>query len=513
MRSGRRTNTGALRLCADLLRHLDPSNRAQSHALATRLANLLQQRSRSSPDEAVDGFARVVSQILDELSPRQRAILERCDVHDENATGVAKSLHISRRHLYRERRKALRWIARRLEIDATPSRPQPITVNSDWCTERIALSRALDNGGHSAAAADALERFAAELDDPDQRGLIEIQLAHLHLRADRLMIARKHTEIARELARHVHPGREWREAEADVVSADIALGAWDVRTAEHLAKRSGAQLKSWESGSNEIRLQNALASARIVEGAVVMGRGDIETARSLAREAYEITARNDRIDLRVRIAAQTNVAVLDIFSGRRLDEAELDLKDCYRQALLLGLTNEALGVAAKLAGTYRLRGRPEAAIDLLCALADIARFGAWQERARVFYELSNAYIEVGNLRAARIHVLDLSEMVVGSAARQGPAQLTAARYHLALHEFTPALLAAELAEMSFTQLGLDRLVGEALLIQIQAQFGLGELVRARRIMTEAIGSIEMTNRGGRLAAAYQIMEQVSGTPK
>ncbi len=502
-----------MQVCVDLVRHLDASNRADSQAIVTRLATLLPQRSQGAPADIVDLLARGLSQILDELSPRRRAILQRCDVHGENATGVAKSLHISRRQLYRERRTALRWISQRLFADPMPPRSQPISVMSDRCADHVALSQALENGGHWRPAADMLERLADDLDNPDQRADIEIHLAYLYLRSDRLAMARDRTEIARALARRVRAGHEWREAEADVLAADVALGAWDVRTAAQLAHRSASQLESWASGAGDIRIHNALANALLVESAVLMGRGEIESARALVGEARDITEHNERIDRRLRITAQSKAAALDIFSGLRLEKAELDLKECYRQALLFGLTNDALGVAARLAGAYRLQKRPQAAIDLLGAPAEMSSMFAWQERARVLYELSNAFIEIGDLRAAHIHVVALCEMVVGNAARQGPAQLTVARLHVALQDWAPALLAAEAAETSFEQLGLGRLIGEALLLQIKALIGLGEPARARRIMTAAIGSIEMTNTGGRLAAAYKLMAQVSGQAK
>jgi tetratricopeptide (TPR) repeat protein len=502
-----------LQLCADLVRHLDASNRAGSQAGIIRLAALLPQRTHASPADVVDFLARVVSQILGELPPRQRAILERCDVHDENATAVAKALNISRRHLYRERRTALCWIAQKLMTDAPPSPFRVMTVEGDRYFDRIALSQALENGGRWRQAADMLERLAEESADPDQRALIEIQLAYLYLRADRLAMARDRVEITRELARRARAGREWREAEADAAAASIALSAWDMRAAVRLAHRSALQLESWASGTGEIRVHNALTNALIVEADVVLGQGAIESARVLADKARDITKRNERIDRRIRIEVQANAAALDIFSGRRFEEAERELKECYRQALLFGLTNSAIIVAAELAGTYRRQGRPETAIDVCSALSEVAQLGDWRDRKRLLYELSNAYIEMGDLPAASIHVAALSEAVVGIASRQGPAQLTIARFHLALRSWAPALLAAEAAETSYAQLGSERLVGETLLLQVRALVGLGELTRARRLMTAATRLIEMTNSDGRIAVAYKLMAQLSGEVK
>jgi hypothetical protein len=272
-------------------------------------------------------------------------------------------------------------------------------------------------------------------------------------------------------------------------------------------------LESWENGTGEIRVHNALSKALIIEADVVLAQGKIERASVLTDRARDIASANERIDRRIRIEVQANAAALDIFCGRRPEEAERELQDCYRQALVFGLTNSAIGVAAELAGTYRRQARPAAAVDLLGPLADLAQQGSRRERRRLLYELANAYIEVGDLREAHTQVIALSEAVAGIAARQGLAQLTVARFHLALNSWSRALLAAEVAETTCAQLGSDRLVGEALLLQVKALLGLGELARARRLMSVAIKSIEITNGPGSIATAYKLMAQLSGDVK
>lgn len=513
MRPRRRIEEATLQLCADLVRHLHASNRLYSQAVLSRLANLIPQRANVGPAEAVELLGRVLSHILDELTPRQRVILDRCDVHGQNATAVANSLSISRRQLYRERKTALGRIADRLIVTSELSRTGVITVKSDARSDRMALSQALENGGHWRPAADVLGRLAEELDEPDQRIDVEIQLAYLYLRADRLTMARNHVEIAGKLADRVYAGREWRQAEVDTAAADIALGAWDMRTAAHLAHRSIAQLESWAGGTDEIRVHNALANALLVKSFVAMGQGSVESSRILANRASDIMESNERLDRRIQILAKTSAAVMDIYTGRSLREAELRLKECYRQALLFGLTNEALGVASHLADAYRLQGRPRDAIDLLSTLTETTEVGAWHERAMMLYELSNACIEAGSLSAARVNVEKFSEMVVGNAGRQGPAQLTVARFHAAVGAWGPALVAAEAAETTFVQLGLERWAGEALMTQIQALTGLGEFVRATRVAKAAIGLIERSNSAARLAAAYRIVGHIPGHAK
>ena len=249
MRPRRRIGEAALQICADLVRHLDASNRSYSQAVIAQLISLVPQQSPDGAAEAVDLLARALSHILDELSPRQRAILDRCDVRGENATVAANSLNISRRQLYRERRTALAWIAERLMVRSQTPRAYTITSKTDPCSERLALSQALENGGHWRPAADVLERLAEELEDPCQRGGVEIELAYLYLRADRLTMARDRAEIAKKLAGRAPAGREWREAEADVAAAGIAMAAWE---SERLRIWLTAALCSWNRGQVEL---------------------------------------------------------------------------------------------------------------------------------------------------------------------------------------------------------------------------------------------------------------------
>ncbi len=326
-------------------------------------------------------------------------------------------------------------------------------------------------------------------------------------------MAREHTEIARDLADRVYAGREWRQAEVDTAAADIALGAWDIQTAAHLTHRSIAQLESWANATEEPRVHNALANALLIKSFVVMGQGALESSRTLANHACDIMASNERLDRRIQVLAKTSAALMDIYTGRSFHEAERRLKECYREALLFGLTNDALGVAARLAATYRMEGRPRDAIDLLSTLTETTELGAWNQRAQTLYEFSNACIEVGDLSAARDKVTKLSEMVVGNAGRQGTAQLTVARFNAAVGAWGPALAAAEAAETTFVQLGLERWAGEALMPQIQALAGLGEFARAARVAKAAIGLIERSNTTVRLAAAYKIIGQIPGHAK
>jgi hypothetical protein len=102
-----RFDAETIRACGELLRFAIEPRPLPANALALRIAPSVDRRD----------VARTVRSAFDELSPRQREIVVRCEIRGEPYAAVAKSLHLSERHLYRERRAALSRIAHRLLTD------------------------------------------------------------------------------------------------------------------------------------------------------------------------------------------------------------------------------------------------------------------------------------------------------------------------------------------------------------------------------------------------------------
>ena len=152
--------------------------------------------------------------VFAELSVRQREIVARCDIRGERYDAVAKSLHVSERHVFRERRTALSAVAHRLLTELPAAVKPAVTVAPDAFDVRVALSEALENGGNWQAAAGILERLAADVAAAEERGLVEIRLARLYRDAEQIVPAHHHALLARTLASRVTIGDELQCVEA-----------------------------------------------------------------------------------------------------------------------------------------------------------------------------------------------------------------------------------------------------------------------------------------------------------
>lgn len=117
---------------------------------------------------------------LSELPARWLAIVVRCDLGGELYAGVAADLGISKRHLYRERRKALALLAEVLRVGSAPkARTTAVEVDP-----QLAAAVALSNTDRVARAVPILETALqwARTDAARIRILLQITSAFCQLR-------------------------------------------------------------------------------------------------------------------------------------------------------------------------------------------------------------------------------------------------------------------------------------------------------------------------------------------
>lgn len=507
----RRNELNYIRACADLVRLFGDDHRLETRTLLANLA-MHAVRSDGAATDFVDTIGRAVSDLLNKLTPRQREILTRCDINGENANAAARRLYISRRHLFRERRQALQFMADELVVSVPKTSGAITRTSDDHFNQELRLAKLLQDRGAWRDAADILERLAESLDDAEQRGFVENLLSRLYSRSDRLALARHHATIAKELAARVRVGKAWHLAEADVARALVEYNAHNIAETERLAVGSATVLRSWLSTGSNMRVQNAFAEAILLQHELAFARGDITLARGLIEEAIDLTERAPSLESRLQILIRACAALLEIYCGQSQSHEEA-ITRAYQEALSLNLVDEACGIAGMLAASYRFRGQSHKAMELLTPLTPLANFAPWDGRARVIYELVNASIELGDLALAQTHLDTLTEISSGSVTRLAAAQFTAARFYLASRLYDRALVAAEEAETIYDQLRLPRLVGEALLLQSKALVAGGKISRARLVMARSIDVMSATMRGKRLGEAYTLMAKVTGQPK
>jgi tetratricopeptide (TPR) repeat protein len=445
-----------------------------------------------------------------ELTVRQREILVRCDIKGERYAALARSLHVSERHVFRERRIALSNIAERL-LSHVPACTKPgVVVVPDAFDVRLALSEALENGGNWQAAAEILERLAADVASPEQRGLIEVRIARLYRDADLFAPAYQHADAARILAERATIDGDLQRVEADLAVAAVAVGAGDWQLSDDLAQHSLARLRPLADGSLGRRVPNGLAEALLLKAELLVDNGGVEQALDLASEACRVVDRSSA-DPAVEISSHAMAALTSILLARDTQRSEEALGECYRAAVAAGLIRGSLIIAMHLATHYRTNDRSADALRLLTPLVGTARVaGTGWVQGTILGQLVHANLQAGSLAAAAAYAAELSNCAGGNPLTHALVEMSRARIHLARGEFAPALEAAGAAEAVYASVGLGRYVGMTLQMRAEALAGLGESDRAQRTISQAIDVLKETSHPRSLAGAYRVMARITG---
>jgi tetratricopeptide (TPR) repeat protein len=498
-----RFDAETIRACGELLRRLEESRSLRGNTLASRI----------SPSAEHRDVALIVSSAFGELSLRQREIVVRCDIRRERYAIVAKSLHVSERHVFRERRTALNRIAHRLFAELPAATKPSVAVAPDAFDVRVALSGALENGGNWQAAADILERLAAEVASAEERLSVEVRLARVYRDAEQIVPARHHADLARTLASRATVGGELPCIEADLALAGVAVASGDWKLAGDLAAQSIMRLRPLTPGSLGTRIPSALAEALLLKAELLVDNGGVDPALKLASEACSIVGQN-AAEPSTEISAHAMVALTSLLLAKDAQRSEESLWECYRTALAGGLIRGSLIIATHLATYYRLNDRWADALRLLAPLVSTARIaGSGWVQADVLGQLVDANLQAGSLTAAAAYAEQLSEYAAGSPLTHARVEMARARIHLARREFAPALAARGAAEAVFATVGLGRYTGMALQMQAEALAGLGESERAQRTIAQAIDVLRGTSHPRPLAKAYRVMAIITGRPR
>lgn len=494
-----RFDAETIRACGELLRFAIEARPLPANALAARISLSIDRRD----------VARAVRSAFDELSPRQRKIVVRCEIRGEPYGAVAKSLHLSERHLYRERRAALSRIACRLLTDEPANTEPAVTIAPDAFDAHVALSEALENAGDWRAAAQTLELLGGDI-AAEQRGAVEVRLARLYRDADQFTQAYHHANLANTLAAEVTTDGDLARVEANIALAGVAMAGGNWKLADALAQQSIDRLRPWIDGSFGARVPSALAQGLLLKAELLADNGGVDQALKLASEACSVVDRN-ATDPSTEISSHAMVAMMSSLLAKDAQRSEELLRDCYRAALAAGLIRGSLIIATHLSTHYRLAGRPGDAARLLAPLVDSARIaGTGWVHAGVLSELANANFEAGALAAAAAYVAELSKYSSGNPLTQASQEMSRARLYLARQAFEPALEGAAAGEAVYANIGLGRYVGLSLLIQAEALCGMEESELAQRAIMQAVDVLKQTSHPRPLANAYRLMARITG---
>jgi tetratricopeptide (TPR) repeat protein len=510
---GDRPATEALRECRELLRHLAHPHRLRANPLAKRIWSACGlELNRNAEADLLKCLEASVRVALSCVSLRRRIIVERCDLAGEANAQVAADLHISLRHLYRERSAAIAQISSHFAEERTQGRVTA-QIAPDTLALQLSLAVRLEQNGQWVAAAEMLESLSAELDDVSRRCLVEARLTDLYATVDRYSLAEEHMRRALELC-HRDVGPAWLSAETAVSAGRLAIATGDFATAQELARRCCLELRSWTPSSRDPRVGDALLGALNLASLISIGRGDARTTAALTSEALALARRLQSPSPGALTDVRLYAVEAEILAGNT-HRAEGGLWACYQFAIESGQTRDALSVAIFIAGYLRLTARSDQSIGLLQPLAHAARkVGTGDVLGGFLIELGSAAADVRDTSLARKCLAELNSFAHVSPWISAHAYLLEARTEFADRRFDRSLAASEAAESSFIRIGRERLVAPALQLQAESLAALDETARAARTMRLAIERFEMIGQHypRRLVSAYLTMGSLTTDP-
>ncbi len=460
--------------CRQLIRNVATPRRLRCNALAKMLLE------RVKGDRGYGLLPELLERALGQLSPRERAIIQRCDIDCEVHARVASDLGISKRHLYRKRKRILEKLVSLLTHLRDDPRVEAVEA-IDSIAQFVKTSRVLEENGAYTSAAQLLERRAAESTDSRQRSRLFLRLAELHARNESLALADESYDRAIRHAAEETSRDPVLEAEASLTCALLAdESAKRQSVVARMAERSVALVRSTGSERYDPAAAAILVRAlslRALAACFTGEPGSIRAAVSDIRETKHFLA---DFDADSHLAALYAEHLANVFCENDLRAAVSSLAYAMELAQSSGLSSSSIMAAVNLASIYRLRREPARAIAVLSDRLDVARaVGNRKSLASVLIELAGAHVDARDHRRAG-HLLDEAASIRVGAPLQAALLRTSATNHLAAQRFADALEESEAAAIAYEDLGKMRLMGTTLRSQAFALLALGDRRGARR---------------------------------
>jgi tetratricopeptide (TPR) repeat protein len=458
------------------LRHLGHPNRLKQNQFAA--AYFAESASTHEADlDVLRRLKRSISSALAQLTPRQRIIIEQCDLAGELNSTVARRLSISEGYFYRERQRALSVIGRHLAAGSHAK--HTAEVLPDAFTVAMAQVAVLEQIGDAAHAIDVLERITPNLGEVDQRTLAHCRLAELYSTEGIGEKAVEHCETASTLAHQ----------------AGLQQGAQlDVAAASALAQASAGNEVAAESvaGTLLVPLRGAIHNCRTTTGcesfieiALFLAEREIEHGRPqvairLCDEALSVLRSDDKIRriweyriFRWRTAARCHSLSTMRDFARAVDHGVGELQDLQVSALQAGQIAEAIISATQLAALHRIMHRADRAIEALTPLLITVTDARAESLAPAFLELAAANVKAGRLAEASRLIQRVQKNPRAPAFAHGLSLQLEAEVALRSGSAERALRSASEAVEKMSSLRRFRGVGSALRYQALAFEALG----------------------------------------
>ncbi|HTU82509.1 MAG TPA: tetratricopeptide repeat protein [Candidatus Acidoferrales bacterium] len=474
---------------AGLLRDVDRPYRLRGHRLLTNRPGL---HPRQLVEEAVE-----------QLPPRFRTIVTRCDLAKERHAAVAAQLGISERHFYRERRKAILALGEALE-SLTRRAPALAASAADPATAPLSLAGAFANVGRHDDAIRLLDR--ALLDTPTAQAFVAIatRLAQLCFGAGEAERAFAYLSDAELRSTGAVP-----RLEAATMRAELLLRRGQVTRAKHDVLRTIRTLNALGEAPSTRRAR-ALVNAHLVLVDVCDDLDEFGAGLEAAIEAVA-TARRYDLEPALRLRARLTLAQMRMLTATPASDLLDHLAADYEFAQTHGLPHECADSAGLFCVLYSYSGEHARALSFGKKALEIDRAVGANDRVHRWY-VAWAYLRLGNTAAART--------MLGDVPYANPddddsfdyviPRLIAAEALYEERRHHDALNVARAAVRAMRRIGSERGLGSALRVQAEIQSALGESGSASRSIDEAVALLGRSGPPYALAQAYRCSAKVTG---
>lgn len=466
----------------------------------------------SWPEQLGQATASVAA-ALDELPARWKTIVLRCDLGRELHRAVAADLGISKRHLYRERVKALRALAVRLGVPTLPPAMTAIpAVDAD-----VAIAGVLNSLFDTRAISRAVPVLEAAIRDvvrPPSRIRLLIKLCGVYCQLG--VLARAASALA--LAYQTFEAAQFDHQQAHTLRLELAVEASSFL--RYQQDPSAAEQRLLQAirycitvGLSGVAVNRALAGAQLALANLLGTRDRYVEAVAYASEADRIL-REYQFDMPLRSRAMTQLATMRFFGGVTPAQIVLhDLKAAYSVAQTNGLAVDMVQSATVLAFLHSFAGDHETAIAYGRSVVEVATAASLRDPfvTGAHYTLGSAQVGAGALARATRSLNRVQQSQTRHPESGFPftrfleAQVLSVggQYQSALRVAQGAIGDLELSHNVRTQ-------GAALELRAAVEEKLGEQRRARESVDSAIALLERGAPAGLLGRAYARSARLTG---
>jgi tetratricopeptide (TPR) repeat protein len=354
------------------------------------------------------GLRGAVEMALFRLPPRQREIVRRYDLGGECATDVQRSLSLSARQFFRDRRSALAILSRHLVYDDTRERVRATCgdavtriVISDSALAGKTFARSLAQSGN-ARCIDALQRLATTAGTPLERADLLLELAETSIDYSDERVAEEALAAATTTMRT----GEFAPAIADWLCGRLArarghLAATPWESAEHFADAISCLRRSIAREPSLLEPRASLSDVLGDHALLEFTVGSFAESRAASSEAVDLIesfapAKRPKA-LETLAMHETIHAVL---SGRT-SAAVTRVSSLLEHAGESGWSSTASWLGAVVVGLHGVSGDYREAIRWYESMAPLALTGARpRDRSSLTVEAAHAYTMTGRPKEA-----------------------------------------------------------------------------------------------------------------